>query len=147
VGDDYQRPDFSTIPETTRRLQVRKFSLPTLEAGDWEHLTSLTDVSIEECSDLRSLSNNDTWAASADKLEHLDVTRNGELASVEPGAFFGLNVLRALDLSGNSISALASRTFDGLPALEHLSLKKNGLATIANDALAGLKSLRYEYST
>ncbi|CAG0922913.1 unnamed protein product, partial [Notodromas monacha] len=138
LGD--QILDLSQIPDSTQGLKLRKFILQSTSSMDWDHLNSVTDLVIEDCN-LESISAR-TWA-SLPRLEHLDITRNPSLVSLQDGAFLGLGSLRTLDLSSNGISTIGARTFLGLPALEHLSLRKNCLRSIDPNAFLGLVSLRY----
>ncbi|XP_055521040.1 leucine-rich repeat and immunoglobulin-like domain-containing nogo receptor-interacting protein 3 [Leucoraja erinacea] len=64
------------------------------------------------------------------------------LAQLEPGAFAGLDRLRALNLTGNRLRYLEPGSLRGLPSLFSLDLTLNPLVALLDRGLAGPSSLR-----
>jgi Leucine-rich repeat (LRR) protein len=63
-------------------------------------------------------------------LEELDLSSNGTLTRLRPGAFKNLSNLKILHLDGCSLKVVDANTFEGLLSLEHLNLAYNGLEDI-----------------
>lgn len=70
--------------------------------------------------------------------------RYNEIRTLIGGAFYGLQKIREIKLSGNRIVHLNSDVFEDLPTLQKLDLSENFIQkfpTVALEAIENLKSL------
>ena len=87
------------LASVTGHLDLANSNIGTLQAGDFDGLTSLT---------------------------YLELHRN-ELSSLQAGVFSGLTSLTYLDLQRNELSSLPAGVFSGLTSLEELLLGGNSV--------------------
>ena len=110
----------------TGALLLNAKSITVLAAGDFDGLTALTGLDLEDNS-LTALP-----AGVFDELTALTtLDLRGNSLTALPGAVFDeLTALTALNLFGNSLTALPAGVFDKLTALTELSLSANSLTAL-----------------
>ena len=130
--------DFDGLTSLTR-LYLNNNSLDTLPAGVFDELTSLTRL---------YLNNNslDTLPAGVfDELTALELLwlQHNSLSTLPAGVFDGLTALTHLQLYNNSLSTLPAGVFDELTALKWLHLRNNSLSTLPAGVFDELTALTH----
>ena len=122
----------------TGTLRLDNKGITALAAGDFDGLTSLTDL-VMHSNGLTSLPTGvfDNLTALTDLVMH----SNG-LTSLPTGVFDNLTSLTDLVMHSNGLTSLPTGVFDNLTALRTLRLDDNFLATLPAGAFDGLTALR-----
>ena len=94
-------------------LDLYGAGIPTLQSGDFDGLSALTTLRLE----------------------------NNRLAALPSGVFDGLSALTTLELGGNGLAALPAGVFDDLGALTYLRLVDNDLTELPAGVFDGLSAL------
>ena len=145
----------------TGTLSLNSKNIPSLKAGDFDGLISLTSLNLwrnnlatipegifDELTSLTSLDLSENALVSLpdrifDELSSLDVLGLGknDLVSLPDSIFDELSSLEGLYLNGNNLSTLPDDIFDPLTSLRVLDLERNYLATLPDGIFDGLTSL------
>ena len=125
------------LASVTGQLDLANSNIGTLQAGDFDGLTSLELLSLHD-NELSSLqAGMFSGLTSLARLELLD----NELSSLQAGVFSGLTSLTYLSLNANQLSSLQAGVFSGLTSLTYLSLHDNQLSSLQAGVFSGLTSL------
>ena len=141
--------DVSTCGEVTKAhltsditsLFLNGQAITTLQAGDFEDLTSLTELRLYD---------NQLMTLPADlfdgltALTALNLVRN-QLSSLPAGIFDDLDSLKELHLGRNRLSSLPAGIFDNLNALTTLNLSANQLSSLPAGIFDNLNALTRLY--
>ncbi|XP_067830759.1 chondroadherin-like protein [Heptranchias perlo] len=151
-----------TIPEGTKKLDIRGNNINVIENGAFLPIPYLTHLNLQKCKinhlaegAFRGLGqliylnlglNNIEliYQETFDGLTSLQqlVIDNNRIEEIKPGAFSQLGFLNFLNLEGNLLVYLPPMVFQGLQQIKYLRLSNNALNNIADEAFAGLWTLK-----
>ena len=131
---DVTAPDLAAITGT---LTLNSVGITALAAGDFDGLTSLSELHLE---------NNRLTTLPDDVFQPLTaLTRlylqNNQLTTLDDDVFEPLTALTGLYLFNNALATLPDGVFDGLTSLMELSLIYNQLTTLDDDVFQPLTAL------
>ena len=155
----------SHLAAITGRLDIRSSGITTLNAGDFDELTSLTELNLDFnqisslpagiFDDLTSLttltfSANSLSSLSSDVFDNLTSLtslncESNNLSSLSSGVFDNLTSLTSLDMDANPLSSLPSGIFDNLTSLTTLQMANNEFRSIPTGMFVNLTSLTTLY--
>ena len=136
-ANDVTKAHLSTI----RFIDLRNKGISTLNAGDFDGLTALTELRLHE-NQLRTFPVNIFSDLSSLRTLYLS---NNQLTTLPPGAFNGLTAMTNLYLNNNQLTTLPQNLFSGLSSLRQINLHSNRLTSIHPDAFSDLPSLTQLY--
>ena len=122
---------------TIRFIDLRNKGISTLNAGDFDRLTALTELRLHE-NQLRTLPANIFSDLSSLRTLYLS---NNQLTTLPSGAFNGLTAMTNLYLNNNQLTTLPQNLFSGLSSLTQINLHSNRLTSLPADVFSGLSSL------
>ncbi|XP_041272714.1 chondroadherin-like protein [Onychostruthus taczanowskii] len=151
-----------TIPELTRKLDLRGNSFMVIPAGSFLATPYLTHLDLQRCKVERleegafrglgrlvylNLASNGIallYQESLDGLFSLQqlILEGNRIEEIQPGAFGHLGSLTVLDLRANALVYLPDMVFQGLQSLRWLQLSHNALHVLGSEAFAALPALR-----
>ena len=155
----------SHLAAITGTLDIRSSGITTLNAGDFDELTSLTELNLDFnqisslpagiFDDLTSLttltfSANSLSSLSSDVFDNLTSLtslncESNNLSSLSSGVFDNLTSLTSLDMDANPLSSLPSGIFDNLTSLTTLQMANNEFRSIPTGMFVNLTSLTTLY--
>ena len=138
ADDDCAAVDLASV---TEELILHSFGLTSLKAGDFDGLSSLAFLSLNN-NQLTTLP--EGLFDGLDSLEGLFI-EGSQLIALPEDLFDGLSNLEILSLNGNQFTTLPEGLFDGLSSLESLSLDYNRLTTLPAGVFDGLGNLARLY--
>uniref|UniRef100_A0A8D2PE44 Chondroadherin-like protein n=1 Tax=Zosterops lateralis melanops TaxID=1220523 RepID=A0A8D2PE44_ZOSLA len=150
-----------TIPELTKKLDLRGNSFMAIPAGAFLATPYLTHLDLQHCKVERleegafrglgrlvylNLASNGIallYQESLDGLSSLQqlVLEGNRIEEIQPGAFGHLESLTVLDLRANALVYLPDMVFQGLQVLRWLRLSHNALHVLGSEAFAALPAL------
>ena len=131
---DVTAPHLAAI---TGALRLNSVGLTALAAGDFDGLTSLSELHLPN-NPLTTLPDDVFEPLTALSALYLDANA---LTTLDDDVFDGLTSLRDLALGSNDLTTLPDDVFDGLTSLRDLALGYNDLTTLPDDVFDGLTSL------
>ncbi|NXO75238.1 CHADL protein, partial [Sitta europaea] len=151
-----------TIPELTRKLDLRGNSFVVIPAGAFHATPYLTHLDLQRCKVERleegafrglgrlvylNLASNGIALLYQESLNGLSslqqlILEGNRLEEIQLGAFGHLGSLIVLDLRANAFVYLPNMVFQGLQILRWLCLSHNALHVLGNEAFAALPALR-----
>ncbi|NXA39468.1 CHADL protein, partial [Eudromia elegans] len=152
----------STIPQITKKLDLRGNNLKVVPAGAFLSIPYLTHLHLQHCRvesieegafrglgrlvylNLASNSISVIYQESLDGLSFLQqlILEKNRIEEIQPGAFGQLGFLNFLNLGENALVYLPDMVFQGLQAIKWLRLSHNALHVLGNEAFLGLPTLR-----
>lgn len=139
VSGEFNPSIVSRNGETLRQLDLRSTGLSSLQAGTFDLIPNLIDLSISS-NNFEVLPSNIFGPLT--QLETLNIG-NSNLRNLNPEWFATLQALRRLYINGNSIFELPHNVFNGLTNLTDLFLYSNNIRVIDTESFGGsLGSLR-----
>ncbi|NWI10803.1 CHADL protein, partial [Crypturellus soui] len=152
----------STIPQITKKLDLRGNNLKVIPAGAFLNIPYLTHLNLQHCKvesieegafrglgrlvylNLASNSISVIYQESLDGLSFLQqlVLEKNRIEEIQPGAFGQLGFLSFLSLGENALVYLPDMVFQGLQVIKWLRLSHNALHVLGNEAFVGLPTLR-----
>ena len=123
-----------------KSLTIEDSDLAILNEKSFQHLTSLTTLSVSE-SKISTIDPVEILSdlASLNEL-YLDF---GKIKSLKTNSFLGLSMLKKLSLTLNEISEIKYKAFNGLSSVNHIDLYRNSLTNIDQNIWRGLDSLTH----
>ncbi|XP_041906719.1 chondroadherin-like protein [Corvus kubaryi] len=151
-----------TIPELTKKLDLRGNNFMVIPAGAFLATPYLTHLDLQRCKVERleegafrglgrlvylNLASNGIvllYQESLDGLSSLQqlILQGNRIEEIQPGAFGHLGSLTVLDLRANALVYLPDMVFQGLQVLRWLRLSHNALHVLGSEAFAALPALR-----
>ncbi|XP_056196633.1 chondroadherin-like protein [Falco biarmicus] len=152
----------TTIPQLTKKLNLRGNSFMVIPAGAFLATPYLTHLDLQRCKVERleegafrglgrlvylNLASNSIavlYQESLDGLSSLQqlILEGNRIEEIQPGAFGHLGSLIVLDLRANALVYLPDMVFQGLQVLRWLRLSHNTLHVLGSEAFAALPALR-----
>ncbi|NXK09944.1 CHADL protein, partial [Herpetotheres cachinnans] len=152
----------TTIPQLTKKLNLRGNSFTVIPAGAFLATPYLTHLDLQRCKVERleegafrglgrlvylNLASNGIaflYQESLDGLSSLQqlILEGNRIEEIQPGAFGHLGSLTVLDLRANALVYLPDMVFQGLQVLRWLRLSHNTLHVLGSEAFAALPALR-----
>ncbi|XP_068797162.1 chondroadherin-like protein [Struthio camelus] len=152
----------STIPQITKKLDLRGNSFKVIPAGAFLNIPYLTHLNLQHCKvesieegafrglgrlvylNLAFNSIASIYQQSLDGLSSLQqlILEKNRIEEIQPGAFGQLGFLNFLNLGENALVYLPDMVFQGLQVIKWLRLSHNSLHVLGNEAFAGLPTLR-----
>ncbi len=133
-ADDVTETHLAAITE----LEINSVGLTGLKDGDFNGLTGLTKLEIENNQSLGSLPSDIFDELTA--LTELSLLDNG-LSSLPSGILDNNTALETLWLNNNGLGSLPSDIFDNNTALKNLNLRQASLTSLPSDVFDGLTEL------
>uniref|UniRef100_A0A8B9F3Q8 Chondroadherin-like protein n=1 Tax=Amazona collaria TaxID=241587 RepID=A0A8B9F3Q8_9PSIT len=151
----------ATIPQLTKKLDLRDNSFVVIPAGAFLSTPYLTHLDLQRCKVDKleegafrglgrlvylNLASNDVailYQESLDGLSSLQqlILEGNRIEEIQPGAFGHLGSLTVLDLRANALVYLPDMVFQGLAVLRWLRLSHNTLHVLGSEAFAALPML------
>eukprot|EP00062_Callorhinchus_milii_P023186 gi/632981755/ref/XP_007907764.1/ PREDICTED: chondroadherin-like protein [Callorhinchus milii] len=151
-----------TIPEATKKLDVRGNNIKVIENGAFYPIPYLTHLNLQKCKLQRlaegafrglgrliylNVGFNDIefiYQETFDGLSSLQqlIIDNNKIEEISPGSFTQLGFLNFLNLGENMLVYLPNMLFQGLLQIRYIRLSKNMVNNIADEAFAGLWTLK-----
>ncbi len=122
-------------------LRIAATPITTLKNGDFDGLSSLTELGVQFNRSLRTVP--EDLFKGLTLLKTLRLSTNNALESIPAGLFDGLTALEKLGLHANALTSLPEDIFDGLSSLKELELSQNQITSLPEDVFDGLTSLEY----
>ncbi|XP_010114384.1 PREDICTED: chondroadherin-like protein [Chlamydotis macqueenii] len=152
----------STIPQLTKKLDLRGNSFTVIPMGAFLATPYLTHLDLQHCKVERleegafrglgrlvylNLASNSIailYQESLDGLSSLQqlILEGNRIEEIQPGAFGHLGSLTVLDLRANALVYLPDMVFQGLQVLRWLRLSHNALHVLGSEAFTALPALR-----
>ena len=111
--DDCRLVTYSVLAGISTTLDLSSMSIATLQANDFNGLSSLTQIDLSDNS----------------------------IATLPAGLFSGLDSVTQISLAGNSIETLSESLFSGVPGLLSINLATNSIATLPESIFSGVPKL------
>ncbi len=122
-------------------LRIAATPITTLKNGDFDGLSSLTELGVQFNRSLRTVP--EDLFKGLTLLKTLRLSTNNSLESIPADLFDGLTSLEKLGLHANALTSLPEDIFDGLSSLKELELSQNQITSLPVDVFDGLTSLEY----